>query len=308
MEKISKDRLSILLCASMTCEKRQAFRIGKYLRPRCFKNKNLEKIKYYANKNAWMTSEIFKIEIMKWDSELRRDLRNIILLIDNCSAHPNINEFLTNIKLVFLPPNTTSILQPMDSGVILNFKVNYRKLLVMEMIRCCDLNLDFKINVFQAIQMIEDSWSTVLEKTIINCFNHAIGYDSDTKEENAQSEPFVDQLVETELCEFLNFFKTKGALTDYILIDKEVETTGVYDDNENITATTNKCEKEFKEREEIKIEDALTSLKIVKDFYYGETNNTVMYKSLLEMEKDLQYKYLTRKSRQNKITDYFMQK
>ena len=28
-----------------------------------------------------------------------------------------------------------------------------------------------------------------------------------------------------------------------------------------------------------------------------------MYKSLLEMEKDLQYKYLTRKSRQNKITD-----
>ena len=88
----------------------------------------------------------------------RKTLINIILLIDNCSAHPNINEFLTNIKLVFLPPNTTSILQPMDSGVILNFKDNYRKLLVMEMIRCCNLNLDFKINVFQAIQMIEDSW------------------------------------------------------------------------------------------------------------------------------------------------------
>jgi len=37
-------------------------------------------------------------------------------------------------------------------------------------------------------------------------------------------------------------------------------------------------------------------------------NNTVMYKSLLEMVNDLQYKYFVRKSRQNKITEYFMQK
>ena len=88
----------------------------------------------------------------------------------------------------------------------------------MEMIRCCDLNLDFKINVFQAIQMIEDLWSTVLEKTIINCFNHAIAYGGDTKEENAQSEPFVDQLVEKELCKFLNFFKTKGCSQRIVVI------------------------------------------------------------------------------------------
>ena len=53
------------------------------------------------------------------------------------------------------------------------------------------------------------------------------------------------------MCEFLNLFKTKGALTDYILIDKEVEIAGVYDDNKNIIATINKCEKKFKEREEI---------------------------------------------------------
>ena len=57
---------------------------------------------------------------------------------------------------------------------------------------------------------------------------------------------------------FFYFLQTKGALTDYILIYKKVETVGVYD-NENITAATNKCEKEFKEREEIKIEAVKSS-------------------------------------------------
>ena len=143
-----------------------------------------------------MTSEKFKIEIIIiLDSRLRRNRRYIILLIDNCSAHPNINELLTHIKLVFQPPKTTSILQLMYFSVNLNLKVYYRKLLVM------DQNLDFKIDVFQDIQIIEDSCSTVPEKTIINCFNHTIGYDSDNNEENVQRKSFVDQLY------FLIFLK-----------------------------------------------------------------------------------------------------
>ena len=32
-----------------------------------------------------------------------------------------------NIFVVYLPPNVTSVIQPMDQGVIQNFKVNYRK-------------------------------------------------------------------------------------------------------------------------------------------------------------------------------------
>jgi len=49
-------------------------------------------------------------------------------------------------------------------------------------------------------------------------------------------------------------------IPDKTLIFKGKSCHGVYDDNENIAYVTNKCENEFKEREEIKIEVALTSL------------------------------------------------
>lgn len=55
--------------------------------------------------------------------------RKIVLVVDNCPAHPVVE--LTNIELVFLPPNTTSHTQPMDSGIIKNLKYHYRHALAV---------------------------------------------------------------------------------------------------------------------------------------------------------------------------------
>ena len=44
-----------------------------------------------------------------------------IFLLDNCSAHPNADELVSTdgkIKAVFLPPNVTSLIQPMDQGIL----------------------------------------------------------------------------------------------------------------------------------------------------------------------------------------------
>jgi hypothetical protein len=37
---------------------------------------------------------------------------------------------LGNMTLVFLPPNVTSIVQPLDQGIITSFKIQYRKKLL----------------------------------------------------------------------------------------------------------------------------------------------------------------------------------
>lgn len=57
-----------------------------------------------------------------------KENRKIIMFLDNAASHPN-DEY-SNIKLAFLPPNTTSVLQPLDAGIIQAFKLSYRKLLL----------------------------------------------------------------------------------------------------------------------------------------------------------------------------------
>ena len=44
-------------------------------------------------------------------------------------ANP-IDSELSNIKLLFFPPNTISKLQPLDQGIIRTFKTYYRKQVV----------------------------------------------------------------------------------------------------------------------------------------------------------------------------------
>lgn len=68
-----------------------------------------------------MTNAIFIKYLTSLDVNLRETNREILLLVDNCAQHPDISSSLTNIKLAFFPPNTTSILQPLDQGVIKNF-------------------------------------------------------------------------------------------------------------------------------------------------------------------------------------------
>ena len=95
---------------------------------------------YLANHNARMTSVLFQEWITAWDAALAKDRRKILLLVDNYTAHPHI-DMLKNIWLEFLPANTTSLIQPMDQGVIKNLKTFYRKELVQMTVAAIDDNL-----------------------------------------------------------------------------------------------------------------------------------------------------------------------
>ena len=63
-----------------------------------------------------MTGVLFEERVKKLDSSFRAESRKVALLIDNFPTHTEIKN-LTNINLIFLPPNTTSVLQPMDQGL-----------------------------------------------------------------------------------------------------------------------------------------------------------------------------------------------
>lgn len=49
-----------------------------------------------------------------------RKTSSLWVLVDNATGYPvYVDESSENVKFIFLPPNTTPVIQPMDQGLIL---------------------------------------------------------------------------------------------------------------------------------------------------------------------------------------------
>ena len=106
-----------------------------------------------------MTASIFESWLRKWDSKLSRDTHKIALFVDNHSAHPHISG-LDCTELIFVPPNTTSEMQPCDQGIIKTLKTYYRKSMVKLLllnINSGTTSADFKITLLDGFQMAINS-------------------------------------------------------------------------------------------------------------------------------------------------------
>nr|XP_053650562.1 tigger transposable element-derived protein 1-like [Cherax quadricarinatus] len=187
-----KDRLTLLFCANASGD----FKVKPLLvyhseNPRVFKKNNVFKNKlcvlWKANHKAWVTRQIFKEwvhevfgpSVKKYLQETKLSLK-CLLLMDNAPAHPlNLLDLLSKdfnfIKVKFLRPNTTPLLQPMDQQVISNFKKFYTKA-VFE--KCFEVTTDTKLtlrefwrnhfNIYSSISLIGKAWEGVTSRTL-NC-------------------------------------------------------------------------------------------------------------------------------------------
>ena len=90
-----------LVGASATGEKLLLLVIGRYAKPRCFKNAHLH-IKNESNKKAWITATIFEKWIKQLEFDMEQRNRKIVFLLDNCTARHTFIDGLRNITLFFL--------------------------------------------------------------------------------------------------------------------------------------------------------------------------------------------------------------
>ena len=121
---LGKDRLTLLIITNMDgSDHRKLSFIGKSKTPRCLQKKNKMQVKdmavdWYASKNAWMTGEIHHQIMTKLNNKMRLSSHHILYVCDNASSH-QVREY-SHIKFLMLPPNATSIMQPLDQGIILS--------------------------------------------------------------------------------------------------------------------------------------------------------------------------------------------
>ena len=182
----------------------------------------------------WMTAEIMTSVLGKINRQTEVAKRKIILFMDNAPCHPeSLSERYSNIKVVFLPKNTTSRLQPLDAGIIRNFKLKYHKKLLQFVISRINDNekatdIIQEVNVLKASSWIKSAWGEVSEETIFNCFKKC-GF--------RKSQPDVqltDFAEEEELESLVKELSTNVSAAEYIDFDREVVTSQPSIDVKNI--------------------------------------------------------------------------
>ena len=185
--KASKKRVTILVGTNMVGHKLKPMLIGTAERPHCFRGLIVENLPvyYYHNKKGWMNSYVWgHYTSFSLENELRAYCHQenidfkILLLVDNFSGH---NEAFTvesdYITVKFLPPNTTSLIQPMDQGIIRMFKCNYTKLSLQKMVSWIDAEPEEEdaqvvekywsaFNLKNAIYLLSEAWECVTERCI----------------------------------------------------------------------------------------------------------------------------------------------
>ena len=76
-----------------------------------------------------MTTSLWSIWLSELNSRVVLQKRHILLFVYNASSH-RMNSDISNIKIVFIPPNCTSVLQAMDQDEIWSFKCIFHKILL----------------------------------------------------------------------------------------------------------------------------------------------------------------------------------
>ena len=103
-----------------------------------------------------------------------------MLFLNNAPCHPReLINMLSNIKVAFLPKNTTSRTQCLDAGVIKNWKVKFRKRLLQYVCsqtgrtNVCKKASDIikSIDFLKAIRWMEQAWQEVDPLTIVKSWS-----------------------------------------------------------------------------------------------------------------------------------------
>ena len=94
-----------------------------------------------------------------------------LLLIDNAPSHPPESDLKSedgSIEAMFMPPNVTALIQPMDQNAIRITKLHYRNSLLATIIaKEGDLLESMKkITLKEGVSILEASWNRVGKETL----------------------------------------------------------------------------------------------------------------------------------------------
>ena len=185
-------RVTLLVGGNAAGDKLKPFVIGSSQMPHALRGVDRDTMPcyYQSSKKSWMTGDL----MWKWfmdcfikEMEARHgDDFLVLLTLDNCTAHPpEMADYDPRVILCFLPKNTTALIQPMDQGIIRNFKLKMHSKIYKDLIKHIDTTpiveggenpmVQFyrSLNVYDCIKYAGAAWfDEVKESTMVNCWHN----------------------------------------------------------------------------------------------------------------------------------------
>ncbi len=188
----AKDRVTLITCTNATgTHKIPLAMIGKAANPRCFRSCQ-SPLPYNSQKNAWNDHVITKW----WFHDVflpairKRTSRKVLLIADNFGSHDITDTALKDpqVEWILLPPNCTSIHQPMHQGIIAALKRNYKSKMLHAMVKNLErydelravgeslpagvrgLNHAYPPNLLDAATLAHEVWESIDQSTLVNCW------------------------------------------------------------------------------------------------------------------------------------------
>ena len=343
--KLEKARITVNFCVNATgTHKLPLLFIGTAKTPRCFTREGINvsnlNMLWRSNRKAWMTGVLFQ-EYLQWFS--RQTNRKVVLLVDGFSAHvAGYRQYSesnpeSNVKVIFLPANATSICQPLDQGIIETFKAHYKRKWLAFLCDQYDADKDpFKnMHILQAIRWSITAWEyDVKPATIVNCWIKSLVFSANygpttqlqakkmgwttekgwSKAVDQETEDY-NQLVK-EMSTTLQQLKKNDRIQDVISIERCLNPAEeiIEDDDDDIldTIVDAYAEGQIEESDEdeivkptVKYSEAIQALRVLRTFYEQQEDGDIDLIQRLNTSEQVMLNGEINTRQQMTITNYF---
>ncbi|CAF0974008.1 unnamed protein product [Brachionus calyciflorus] len=194
---------------------------------------------------------------------------------EDCKKILHLN--FSNVKVIFLPANTTSTLQPMDAGIIKCLKGYYRVKICRKIISMVENKEEVtpsSIKFFDALEMLTSAWNYDLKPEVIsNCFRHCGFFNAKCRDEPVEHEDVISREMAEMRNTFSSFYK-ESTLDDFIELDSTLLTNeplellvdNVSEIQEILEDDKDDKDDEMVQLKKVKRSEALNAVEILKLF------------------------------------------
>lgn len=337
--KLNKERVTVALCSNASgSHKLPLLVIGKSQKPRAFKNINVLSLPvcYRAQKAAWMDSNIFTDwfinefvpQVKKYLKE-RKLPEKAILILDNSATHPvDVEcEGAPGIKLVFLPSNVTSLIQPMDQGVIESFKRRYRRKFLSEVLGKLDSGIELisavkLLNIKDVIYMAAQAYDEIPSSTFIKSWRKVWpNIEKDVNDAIEDEQPLSIFNEKDDNIALLNDLRKLSSsddqieeenLNEWVTGDDDLENDFFTDDqivekvvDEASEIVTIEDSEDDNQEEKISHEEAKNALQLATTYIEQQAVSRAVDVMFMKKWRDYAFKKAIEKKTQKKMTDFF---